>query len=199
MVNGTSTLAPPAALALAYAQRFLRPSFTLLLEIDNRLQGILEHAREPMIAHIKMAWWREAFENVPSARPKGEPLLQALNDVGDVIPSAALESLVSAWEILLGSEHWAQDAVAAHAALRSHAIFQTYAHWVGANQDVQAAGQVWASDALRQDFPDRFPKDMQRDSAPTLRGCKLRPLSILNMSVRTSSGQRLIWHALTGL
>ena len=199
MVNGMSTLAPPAELAVTYAHHTVRPSFALLLEIDNRLQGILESAREPMIAQIKMAWWREAFENSPNARPKGEPLLQALNDVGDVVPSAALESLVSAWEILLGSEHWAQDAVAAHAALRSDAIFQTYAHWVGATKDVQAAGQGWATDALRQEFPDRFPKDLQRGNATSLRSRKLRPLSILNMSVRTSSGARLVWHALTGL
>ncbi len=199
MVNGMSTLAPPAQLAVAYAHRSVRPSFSLLLEIDNRLQGILENSREPMIAQIKMAWWREAFENSPNARPKGEPLLQALNDVGDVIPSAALESLVSAWEILLGSEHWVRDAVAAHAALRSDAIFQTYAQWVSTKQDVQAAGQAWATNALRQEFPDRFSKDLQRGNAPSLRSRKLRPLSILNMSVRTSSGPRLIWHALTGL
>lgn len=199
MVNVMSTLAPPAKLAVAYARGSIRHPFTLLLEIDERLQGIVETAREPMIAQIKMAWWREAFEKPANARPKGEPLLQALNGVDDVIPSAALESLVSAWEILLGSEHWAQDVIAIHASLRSDAIFQTYARWVCAEQDVRAAGQRWASDALRQDFPNRFPKDLERNPVPFPRGSKLRPLSILNMSVRTSSGPRLVWHALTGL
>lgn len=199
MASGNSTLIPPVHLAVAYAQHKFRAPLALLLEIDNRLQGILENTREPMIAQIKMAWWREAFENSPNARPKGEPLLQALNNVGDVIPSAALQSLVSAWEILLGSQHWAQDAVATHAELRSDAIFQTYAQWVSTKQGVKAAGQVWATDALRQEFPDRFPKDLQRGNAPSLRSRKLRPLSILNMSVRTSSGPRLVWNALTGL
>lgn len=199
MVSLMSTLAPPAKLAVAYARGSIRPPFTLLLETDKRLQGIVENAREPMIAQIKMAWWREAFEKPANARPTGEPLLQALNDVENVIPSAALESLVFAWELLLDSEHWTQDVIATHASLRSDAIFQTYAHWVVAEQDVRAAGQGWASDALRQDFPDRFPKDMQRDTSPALRGRKLRPLSILNMSVRSSSGPRLVWHALTGL
>ncbi len=199
MVNGNSTLAPPARLAVAYAPQNFRAPLALLLEIDIRLQGILENAREPMIAQIKMAWWREAFENSLNARPKGESLLQALNSVDDVIPSAALESLVSSWEILLGSNHWAQDVTAAHATLRSSAIFQTYAHWVGATKDVQAAGQAWANAALRQAFPDRILKDLHSGNAPLLKGRKLRPLSILMMSVRTSSGPRLVWHALTGL
>lgn len=199
MVNVMSTLAPPAKLALAYASGSIRPQFTLMLEIDNRLQQIVETAREPMIAQIKMAWWREAFEKSPHARPKGEPLLQALNEVGDSIPQAALESLVSAWEMLLGSDHWEHEVIAAHAALRSDAIFQTYARWVNARQDVQVAGKAWASDALQQAFPARFPKDVPSETVRFPKGRKLRTLSILIMSVRTSSGPRLVWHAVTGL
>ncbi|MFM2237345.1 MAG: hypothetical protein RL209_1379, partial [Pseudomonadota bacterium] len=76
-------LYPPAQLAIAYAPRDLRSAFALLLQVDQRFAEILRNAREPMIAQIKMAWWREALSSTAEARPKGEPLLQALNQLGD--------------------------------------------------------------------------------------------------------------------
>lgn len=189
---------PPTNLAIAYATPKFRASFALLLQIDARFEDILRNAREPMIAQIKMAWWREAFAKEAHLRPKGEPLLQALNDDGEHIPSEALEALASAWEGLLGSDGWSHDIVDRHAADRARAIFQTYATWVGCSQDVQKIGHVWAIDALRPAFQSRMPGNICAPvaSLPTAR--ILRPLSILAMSVRHVSGPRMIWHAMTG-
>ena len=191
-------LAPPARLAIAYVPEFYRSAFTLLLQIDERLAGILKSAREPMIAQIKMAWWREAFGNAPHLRPKGEPLLQVLNDSNDVIPPAALDALVSAWEMLLGQNPWDQQVTNDHADLRAEAIFQTYARWVGSTQDVQPVGRVWALADLRQVFPERVAQGVRPDQVSLPSSRKLRPLSILTMSTRTKSGPRLVLHALTG-
>jgi phytoene synthase len=191
-------LAPPARLAIAYAPTELRPAFALLLQIDNRFADILRHAREPMIAQIKMAWWREAFASAAEARPKGEPLLQALNEVGGRIPLSALEALVSAWEHLLGSERFSQEVVDAHAELRAEAIFLTYAGWMGTVQDMRPIGRNWAIEALRVAFPERV-ADCNIPLAPLPKARALRPLSILTMSVRIVSGPRLILHALTGM
>ena len=191
-------LAIPARLAIAYVPAFYRPAFTLLLQIDERLAGILKSAREPMIAQIKMAWWREAFGNAPHLRPKGEPLLQVLNDSNDVIPPAALDALVSAWEMLLGQNPWDQQVTNDHADLRAEAIFQTYARWVGSTQDVQPVGRVWALADLRQAFPERVAQGVRPDQVSLPSSRKLRPLSILTMSTRTKSGPRLVLHALTG-
>lgn len=198
MTDSVLELAPPARLAIAYAPSDVRSAFALLLQIDNRFAEILRNAREPMIAQIKMAWWREAFASAAETRPKGEPLLQALNEAGDRIPLRALEALASAWEQLLGSEKFSQEAIDVHAELRAEAIFLTYAGWVGSVQDVRPIGRSWALEALRMAFPERV-AGCNMPSAPLPKARALRPLSILTMSVRTVSGPRLILHALTGI
>ena len=191
-------LAPPARLAIAYAPSHVRSAFALLLQIDNRFAEILHNAREPMIAQIKMSWWREAFAGAADARPKGEPLLQALNEAGDRIPLSALEALASAWEALLGSERFSQEVIDVHAELRAEGIFLTYAGWMGTVQDMRPIGRNWALDALRIAFPERVAGCIM-PPAPLPKARALRPLSILTMSVRTVSGPRLILHALTGI
>lgn len=198
MTDSVLELQPPARLAIAYAPSDVRSAFALLLQIDNRFAEILRNAREPMIAQIKMAWWREAFASAAEARPKGEPLLQALNEAGDRIPLRALEALASAWEQLLGSEKFSQEAIDVHAELRAEAIFVTYAGWMGSVQDVRPIGRSWALEALRMAFPERV-AGCNMPSVPLPKARALRPLSILTMSVRTVSGTRLILHALTGI
>ena len=198
-MNGiASSLQPPANLAAAYTPVAFRPAFTLLLQLDARFADIVRKAREPMIAQIKLAWWRDAFAAEPAQRPKGEPLLQALGEFGDTIKLSALEDLVSAWELLLGEDEWAAQDVAKHAALRGGAIFGSYAAWMGEGCDVSSLSQQWAIDALRLEFPSKFVA-LNNQPLPALpKGRKLRPLSILAMSVRNVSGPRLIGHAFTG-
>jgi phytoene synthase len=198
MTDAVLELAPPARLAIAYARSDIRSAFALLLHIDNRFAEILRNAREPMIAQIKMAWWREAFASAADARPKGEPLLQALNEAGDRIPLSALEALASAWEALLGSARFSQEAIDVHAEFRAEAIFATYAGWMGTVQDMRPIGRSWAIEALRIAFPERV-AGCNMPPAPLPKARALRPLSILTVSVRTVSGPRLILHALTGI
>ena len=193
-----SQLPPPANLAVAYTPVAFRAAFTLLLQLDMRFADIVRKAREPMIAQIKLAWWRDAFVAEPALRPKGEPLLQAVGTCGDVISPSALEDVVSAWELLLGEDAWAAQDVEAHAALRGDAIFGSYAAWIGEGCDVSALSRQWARDALRLEFPSKLVA-LRNQPLPVLpKGRKLRPLSILAMSVRNVSGPRLIGHAFTG-
>ena len=199
MTDASLEILPPTRLAIAYVPAHLRPALTLLLQIDMRFGDIVRTAGEPMIAQIKMAWWRDAFAAAVDLRPKGEPLLQALTAVGGVIPPSAVEALVSAWEELLGSDEWNQAVTDTHAQLRAEAIFQTYANWVGSAQDVRPNGRLWAIETLRTAFPQRVAGSISAPLAALPKGRGLRPLSILHMSVRTASGPRLVWHALTGL
>jgi phytoene synthase len=191
-------LPPPANLAVAYTPVAFRPAFSLLLQLDVRFADIVRKAREPMIAQIKLAWWRDAFAAEPALRPKGEPLLQALGACGDVIAPSALGDLVSAWELMLGEGEWAAQDVEKHAALRGRAIFGSYAVWIGQGCDVSALSHQWALDALRLEFPSKFVA-LDNQPLPALpKGRKLRPLSILALSVRKVTRFRLIGHALTG-
>ena len=191
-------LPPPANLAVAYTPVAFRPAFTLLLQLDVRFADIVRKAREPMIAQIKLAWWRDAFAAEPALRPKGEPLLQSLGACGDLISPPALEDLVSAWELMLGEDEWADQDVETHAALRGDAIFGSYAAWIGEGCDVSALSHQWALDALRLEFPSKFVAFSNQPLPGLPKGRKLRPLSILAMSVRKVTGLRLIGHALTG-
>lgn len=199
MTNASLEILPPTRLAMAYVPAHLRSALTLLLQMDMRFGDIVRTAREPMIAQIKMAWWREALTEAVDLRPKGEPLLQALAAVGGTIPLSALEALVSAWEELLGSDEWNQAVTDTHTQLRAEAIFQTYANWVGSAQDVRPIWRLWSIEALRKAFPQRIAGSISTPLAALPKGRALRPLSILHMSVRTTSGPRLVWHALTGL
>ncbi len=198
-MNGiASQLAPPANLAVAYTPIVFRPALNLLLQLDARFADIVRKAREPMIAQIKLAWWRDAFAAEPALRPKGEPLLQSLGACGDVISLSALQDLVSAWELLLGEGEWTAQDVETHAALRGGAIFGSYAAWIGEGCDVSSVSHQWALDALRVEFPSKFVAFSNHPLPALPKGRKLRPLSILAMSVRNVSGLRLIGHALTG-
>ena len=198
MTDADQKMTPPTNLAIAYAPINVRSAFSLLLQIDQRFANILRNAREPMIAQIKMAWWREAFGKAPHQRPRGEPLLQALNQTGELIPYTALEALVLGWEMLLEAEQWNQEMIDGHASLRAQAVFLTYGQWVGSTQDVLPVGQLWAINSLRSDFPERVSDSIAARHASISRTRALRPLSILAMSMRTASGPRLVWHALTG-
>ena len=140
----------------------------------------------------------KAFASAVEARPKGEPLLQALNETGECIPLSALEALASAWEHLLSHELFSQEVIDTHTELRAEAIFKTYAGWMGTVKDMRPIGRNWALEALRSAFPERVSGYIMPPAAlPKARA--LRPLSILTMSVRTKSGARLILHALTGI
>lgn len=89
-------------LALSYAPAAIRKQVLALLVFDNRLAAILQQGGEPVIAQIKLAWWRDRLGENPESWPAGEPLLHALRDwpggPGLLIP------LVDGWEGLLAAE-----------------------------------------------------------------------------------------------
>lgn len=119
----TGELAPLSRLVLAYAPARSRADWLTLLALDARLAGVVRQAREPMLAQMRLAWWRDRFAADPAGWPKGEPLLRRLAEWGE--PAAALEQLVDGWEALLGEgplgegalNTFAQGRVAALAAL----------------------------------------------------------------------------------
>lgn len=89
-------------LALSYTPRKARESAALLLLLDSRLAGILRTTGEPVLAQIKLAWWRDRLRESPDAWPRGEPLLAALAEWPADI--SGLSALVDGWEALLAEE-----------------------------------------------------------------------------------------------
>lgn len=108
MVHSTETgaflaeLPPPLRLAVVYAPARVRGVWSALLLLDHRLSRAVAGASEPLLAQVKLAWWRDRMRTPASQWPQGEPLLAALARFDGERP--ALEALVDAWEGLIGGE-----------------------------------------------------------------------------------------------
>lgn len=113
-------LSPLYRLALAYAPARAKAEWLTFLSLDTRLAGLLRQARDPVLAQIRLAWWREKLAQAPSERPRGEPLLARLADWPE--GGATLGALVDGWEALLGEPPLAADALAAFGQGRAGAI-----------------------------------------------------------------------------
>lgn len=90
------SLGPVEQLALVYAPARFRPLWLGYLALEARLARTAQTGKEPMLAQIKLAWWRERFETAAIDWPSGEPLLTVLS--GWDAERAALLGLVDGWE-----------------------------------------------------------------------------------------------------
>lgn len=178
-------LSPPQRLAVAYVPLAWRGAFSLLLEFDAKLSGIVAGSTESLIGQMKLAWWRDSVAAAPQRRAKGEPLIAQLNAMPDGQLEPALQKLIDAWEMML-----VDGVLEKFAEARGNAIFSSYATWVSSTVDVEELGARWATDSVGHAALSPLP--------PLPADRKLRPLTILALSVREVSGPRLLWHALTG-
>jgi len=96
-------------LALAYAPSRAKLPTLALLALDQRLAGLLRHSREPMMAQIRLAWWRETLGREAAEWPEGEPLLAALRSWNG--GHCALVALVDGWEALTGEAPLAPESL----------------------------------------------------------------------------------------
>jgi phytoene synthase len=96
-------------LALAYAPSRVKLPTLALLALDQRLAGLLRHSREPMMAQIRLAWWRETLGREVAEWPEGEPLLAALRSWNG--GHRALVALVDGWEALTGEAPLAPESL----------------------------------------------------------------------------------------
>lgn len=83
-------------LALAYAPVAARGLFAGLFALDTRLAGIVRAAREPMLAQLRLAWWRDRL----GGGGGNDPVLIALAPV--LSQGLALSAMADGWEALLG-------------------------------------------------------------------------------------------------
>jgi Squalene/phytoene synthase len=97
-------LTPPELLSVAYAPAELREGWRWLLAFDRRLGSIVRDVREPLIAQMKLAWWRDLLGKEARHRPKGEPMVAALNALNSIAVERAAGTMVDAWEQQLSGE-----------------------------------------------------------------------------------------------
>ncbi|QQN74217.1 squalene/phytoene synthase family protein [Croceicoccus sp. YJ47] len=113
-------IAPPVRLALAYAPRRARGAWRAFMALDRRLAQLIDPSREPMLAQMRLAWWRETFARPAGEWPAGEPLLAALRPWGE--GRAAFTELVDGWEAMIGDAPLATVDIAATAQGRAAAM-----------------------------------------------------------------------------
>ena len=93
---------PDRLLSLAYAGAVLRPKLEAVFALDRALADILRNVREPMIARIRLAWWREQIEALAHGGTAAtEPLLTLLPVRCAAADLTPLSDLPDAWDGLL--------------------------------------------------------------------------------------------------
>lgn len=160
-------------LALSYAPARSRPLWLGLLALDARFAAIVREAREPMLAQIKLAWWREELAKPVEQRRRGEPLLALLDAWGE--RAADLASLADTWEPLLGGEplYREQAAMAAHG--RSTACVALAELAQVSSVGVAEAASGWAMTDLAATLAETAEHDWRRIALSP----EMRPLQVL--------------------
>jgi len=185
---------PDRRLALLYVPLAVRPGIAALFALDERLGRIVAGTREPMLAAIRLAWWREAVERLRRERTPDEPLLQAL---ADAVVAHGVDGTVLA-RIVEGREALPQDAgVEAHGG-RGAALFEAAAMLLGGESDaaVANAGAAWALVDLAFHDSVRSRAEEVLAAARSLRGParwprRLRPLGMLAALARDDAAKGL--------
>lgn len=181
-------------LALAYARADARPLFLGLFALDSRLAQVVRSAREPMLAQLRLAWWRE---RLAEATPRGgEPVLALLAPL--LAMGEGLSALADGWEALLGEGPIEQAAIEQFAEGRA-AAYRLLARHLGdadAPAEAERAARNWALADLAAHLsaPDEramaqsvaAAQDWRRPALPRA----LRPLAVLHGLARRHRGMR---------
>lgn len=134
-------LIEPQRLAFHYVLARSHKGLLAVLALDQRMATILRGRREPIIAQVRLAWWRDMLALDPAAWPRGEPVLEMLREWRD--PSG-LAALASGWEALL-SEDLSPAEIGEFIGGRGE-TFACLAREleVDAVEEARAAAEVWA-------------------------------------------------------
>ncbi len=156
-----------------------------LFDLDRRLAGLVARAREPLLAQMRLAWWRDRLVETVGAAPAGEPLLGELAEQWGQ-RTGSLRPLVDGWENLIGEAPLSCAAIADFAAGRGQAL-AAFAELANAGEDAPAAlaaGRCWAF----ADFASHSSDARERETAralgrqvdlPRIRSRNLRGLAVL--------------------
>lgn len=185
-------------LALSYGARPARMPTLALLALDARLADVLRSASEPMLAQIRLAWWRDVLARPPDRWPEGEPLLSCLKCWGE--RSVALGALVDGWEAMTALAPLPAAELDRLASARGSA-FGALAALLGEEEHQDVAARMGRNWALV-DIASRLSHPEERETARRLAEAQdwggarlsraLRPLAVLHgmaaRSIRRGEG-----------
>ena len=174
-------------LALSYAPQNAHLQTLGLMALDNRLAGIVSRSTQPMLAQIRLAWWREQLAQTPQDWPKGEPLLALLRHWEG--RAAELAVLADGWERVVshGSPLSPED-IQTLAEARG-AAFGLLAEAIGHPNDATAISQMahdWALADQATHLKEAHDRETARDLLSGVEWQRrrlpraLRPVAVLN-------------------
>ncbi len=170
--SGDIELSPPERLAVLYAPRRLQALWEGFLLLDRRLADAAREGRDPLMIQLRLAWWRDRFDQPASAWPLGEPLLALLRGWDAQRP--ALRGLVDGWEARIVGEDGGVELGKARVE-----VVCALARLSGLRPD----------DAIRRAAAEWLGLEPPGGRAPLLPGA-LRPLVILRgMALREAAGR----------
>lgn len=162
-------MTPDQHLSLAYAPAEKRGFLEALWTIDASFASIALSAREPMIARIRLAWWKEQGLTSPPPDALGEAVALIKRAHSDVM--VGLAGLIEAWDRWLDGEDKAEAAQE-----RGRALFRAACLVLagGTQPAAEDAGALWSCVELGQPVAE----DCRNLDRTALRG-PLMPLGIL--------------------
>jgi phytoene synthase len=135
-------LPPPQRLALAYSPASTRDHLLALLAFDARLGMAIRQANEPIMAQMRLAWWRDQLRLEAEQRERSDELVVALDRLAGM--RGALFALIDAWEGIVG-EFLYNQTIGALGSARGKAL-AALGRLTGASDTIEAverAGARW--------------------------------------------------------
>lgn len=180
-------LDPDRTLALSYVPAKRRAAVGALWRLDAALGSALAGGREPLIARIKLAWWREALERLDRERAPAEPVLRDLAEhvLAAGMTGAELAAMEAGWAALANPEALGPEELAAYAGARGALLFQLSARLLGESGfPLEEAGEAWALVDLARHCASAEDSDIalaaaRRRRRPSRWPSRLRPLGML--------------------
>lgn len=193
MMPAFPDLAPPLQVASGYALPADRAAWATLFRLDQHLGSLTAQAREPLLAQVRLAWWRDALASAGAPHAAREPLLidasEHLAGMG-----AALAGLASGWECLLGDAPLPPAAMREYLDLRS-AAFANMAQQVG-HPDAFGAARIAANWWVAGDSWSRLSDSEERAQIASLASAMPSPAklprALRSLAVLGALGERAI-------
>jgi phytoene synthase len=179
-------LPPPQRLALAYAPRPARSATLALLALDARLAAVLRRRGEPVLAQMRLAWWRDMLSTNKAEWPRGDAVLGLLGEWRD---PAALVALVDGWEGLL-AEGLEPQTIDAFAAGRGQAFVQLARELGVPSPGADACGAWWALGDLVANLANPAERAGVLAVAQGLAPCRNLPRALRALAVLAALGRR---------
>ena len=186
-------------IAASYAPARARPAVTTLLALEAQFAKFVFTASEPMLAQLRLAWWRDRFAQPPQEWPVGNPLLAHLRDWGP--HAAALGRIVDGWEALLSDPVPSSDAFEDYCTGRAAGWQALAAHLeIRAEPDLVArACRRWSLADAAAGMADERAALRARERGAAIDGSPSLPRGLRSLAVLDTIGHRSLSDGVTPL